>query len=289
MKPHLLKIPLVPEYSFSIRRDVGPHSRNRWHYHPELELVHIKNGTGTRFIGDSIDTFEAGDLLLIGANLPHYWRYDAHYFQAESMPPAEATVVHFTEHFWGESFLALPENKPLRELLERARLGIRVTGECQQQVITQLRQLLTLSGLERLIGLLTILKTIAFSQETVPLSRVPFHSRFDEYDLDRIDQIYAYTFAHASQKIQLADIAKVAHLSPQAFCRYFKSRTRKTYSQFVMEVRIRKACNLLIEKKLSVAQICYESGFRNFSHFNRQFKMLTQLTPLQYQAQYWKQ
>jgi AraC-like DNA-binding protein len=287
MKPELLKVPQTPNSSFTIRRDVVPHFYNRWHYHPEVELVYVEKGSGTRFVGERIENFTEGDLVLIGAHLPHYWRCDESYFQGNTRMMAEATVLHFPEDFLGRSFLDLPENALLRELLEKSRLGLRIGGQTREQVFLLLQELLHLSGPDRLITLLIILKTIASSNEIELLSSYPFvpHS-LAEFEIHRINQIYAYTLAHATEKITLEDIARVAHLSPYSFCRYFKSRTRKTYSRFLIEVRIGMACKYLIENKLSVSQVCLESGFHNFSHFNRQFKALTGLTPLQYQHKY---
>jgi hypothetical protein len=120
MKPQLLKVQVGPSYSFSVRQDNVPFFYNRWRYHPEVELVHIEKGGGTQFIGDHISRFREDDVLLVGSNLPHYWRCDEAYFQNNPGLYAKATVVHFTEDFWGKNFLDLPENKPLKDLLVRS-------------------------------------------------------------------------------------------------------------------------------------------------------------------------
>ncbi|HEX8607571.1 MAG TPA: AraC family ligand binding domain-containing protein, partial [Pedobacter sp.] len=120
MKPQLLKVSNNPVNSFSVRRDEVPYINNRWHYHAEVELIYFKKGNGTQFIGDSIKRFRSGDVLLVGAHLPHYWRFDDVYFNEDQKSSADVVVVHFNENFWGSQFLALPENKILKAILEKA-------------------------------------------------------------------------------------------------------------------------------------------------------------------------
>ncbi|GAA4445937.1 AraC family transcriptional regulator [Nibrella saemangeumensis] len=286
MKPQLLKVPIGIDYSFSVRQDKMPYFYNRWHYHPEIELIHIETGTGTQLIGDSIQNFQDGDVLLVGSNLPHYWRSEDRYFAGQPDMWSTATVVHFQENFWGERFLYLPENRPIRTLLDKAKAGIRVTGTTQHRVQDLLARLLTAPGSERILLLLTTLQTIALSSDVTVLSSSSQFARISEAEADQINRIYAYSIANFQRKISLEEIAEVANVSPNSFCRYFKSRTRKTYSQFLLELRIGHACRLLLEGKLSIAQVCYESGFNNFSNFNKYFKEHTGLSPLKYQQQH---
>ncbi|WP_221393198.1 AraC family transcriptional regulator [Dyadobacter sp. NIV53] len=286
MKPQLLKVPKGLKQSFSIRRDVVLYFYDRWHYHPELELVHIEQGSGTQFVGDNIQNFQSGDLILIGPNLPHYWRCDEKYFQGDTSLYAQATVLHFSENLFGESFLNLPENSAIHELLEKAKRGMKLFGEENKLVKALLQNLLDQKESNPLIALMQILQTLSQSQDIKPLSNTDYQQEFDQHDTDRINQIYQYSLANFQQKISIEDIAEVASISPHSFCRYFKSRSRKTYTQFLLELRIGHACKLLLEGKLSVAQICFESGFNNFANFNKYFKILTRKSPLQYQKEY---
>src|SRR4029453_2195263 len=134
MRPQLLKVSKEPQHSFSVRRDLVPYVNNRWHYHAEVELIHFKKGEGTQFIGDSIKRFKGGDVVLVGSNLPHYWRFDDTYFEEDSKLQADIRVSHFSENFWGEPFLHLPENNHIRQVLEKARRGLQVTGKTKQRV-----------------------------------------------------------------------------------------------------------------------------------------------------------
>jgi len=286
VKPQLLKVPLGLQQSFSIRRDVVLYFYDRWHYHPELELVHIEQGSGTQFVGDNIQNFQSGDLLLIGSNLPHYWRCDEKYFQGNSKLYAQATVLHFSESMFGETFLSLPENKSIRDLLDRARWGMKLLGTENERVKTLLQLLLDQKESNSIIPLLQILETLAQNSEIVQLSNTFNDQDYDQYDTDRINHIYQYSLGNFQQKITIDEIAAVASISPNSFCRYFKSRTRKTYSQFLLEIRIGHACKLLREGRLNIAQTCFESGFNNFANFNKYFKIHTGKSPLQYQKGY---
>jgi len=286
VKPQLLKVPKGLHQSFSIRRDVVLYFYNRWHYHPEIELVHIEQGSGTQFVGDNIQNFQSGDLLLIGPNLPHYWRCDEKYFKGDSQLYAQATVLHFSADLFGDTFRGLPENKAINELLDKAKWGMKLLGKENQQIKTLLQNLLDQVEGNPIISLLQILETLAHSKDIKLLSNSHYQEEYDQHDEDRINQIYKYSLSNFQQKITIEEIAEIANISPNSFCRYFKSRSRKTYSQFLLELRIGHACKLLIDGKLSVAQICYESGFNNFANFNRYFKLHTGKSPLQYQKGY---
>lgn len=274
------------QQSFSIRRDVVLYFYDRWHYHPELELVHIEQGSGTQFVGDNIQSFQSGDLILIGPNLPHYWRCDEKYFRGQSDLYAQATVLHFSQDIFGDIFLNQPENKGIIELLEKAKRGMKLSGQENKTVKMILQNLLDQKEGNPMIALLQILQALSQNQDVKLLSNSDYQEGFDQHDTDRINQIYQYSLANFQQKISIEEISEVANVSPHSFCRYFKSRSRKTYSQFLLEIRIGHACKLLLEAKLSVAQICYESGFNNFANFNKYFKILTQKSPLQYQKEY---
>ena len=121
MRPQLLKVAKESQYSFSVRRDLVPYVNNRWHYHAEVELIHFEQGRGTQFVGDNMKRFNAGDVVLVGANLPHYWRFDDPYFEEDHEQCTDVRVAHFCENFWGGNFLDLPENISLKSLLEKAK------------------------------------------------------------------------------------------------------------------------------------------------------------------------
>jgi AraC-like DNA-binding protein len=286
MKPILRKIDTGMNSSFSIREDIQPFLYNHLHYHPELELTYIRKGKGTRLVKDNIDRFDDGDLILLGANVPHVWRSDSIYFEQLPGVGIEAIAIHFKEDFWGEQFLCLPELKNVRDLFIQSERGLKITGRTKNVVISIMESMLCGSEIERILGLLNILNTISSTREYRALSGTRFSSSYALPNLDRINSIYNYTFDNFQNPIKIKEVAAVANLSPNSFCKYFKTRTSKTYFEFLMEVRIGYACKLLVEQESSVGQVCFECGFNNLSNFNRYFKAMVKLTPLQYAKTY---
>ena len=286
MKPQLLKVPTAPAYSFSVRQDYVPNLNNRWHYHPEVELIHFHRGSGTQFVGDSIKRFSVDDIVLVGANVPHYWRDDDENVSYNKTQQAYSTVVHFTENFWGERFLELAENKPLKIILDKSQRGLMLTGELKNQVAGLLAKMRLAEGPDRIILLMQSLLSMAKSEEFISLSSVGFQYDLSESENDRINSIYEYTLSNFKQKISLEEIASVAGMVPNSFCRYFKARTAKTYSQFLNEIRVGHCCKLLIDNSVSIKQLGFESGFMNFSCFHKRFKEATGLSPQNYRQLY---
>jgi len=285
MKPQLLRVSSGPSSSFSIRQDQVPFINNRWHYHPEIELIYFKEGSGTQFVGDNINTFRSGDVILVGSNLPHYWSFDDKYFNSKVEQP-NVYVAHFCDYFWGKEFLSIPENLPLKNILETAKRGILVTGKTKEYIGYLLEEMLVSNGCRKVILLLEALITISSSDNFITLSSIGFQPNIRQNENDRINCIYQYSLANYKRKIQMEEVAAVAHMSPNSFCRFFKSKTRKTYSNFLIEIRVGTACKLLLENKLSIKEICYESGFNNFASFHKYFKMITSKTPLNYQREF---
>jgi len=286
MKPQLLKVSNNLVNSFSARRDKVPYINNRWHYHAEVELIYFKKGNGTQFIGDNIKRFSSGDIVLVGAHLPHYWKFDDSYFNDEEANNADVIVVHFCENFWGNHFLSLPENKGMKLTLEKAQRGIQILDKSKKHIGDLMEEILLATGPRRIILLMEALLAIETSAQAKPLSSMGFRNNFEETENDRINAIYNYSLTHFKRKIHMEEMASVANISPNSFCRYFKTRTRKTYTQFISEIRVGHACKLLIEDSMNVKQICYESGFHNFASFHKHFKIITGQSPLNYQKSY---
>jgi AraC-like DNA-binding protein len=288
MKPQLLKVSNDLVHSFSSRQDRVPYVNNRWHYHPEVELIYFREGNGTQFVGDSIQRFQSGDVVLLGANLPHYWRFDDVYFEDAENNHADVSVIHFCENFWGDAFLQLPENAIIRNILEKAKRGVQINGDDKLKLGKLVEAIVHTEGPKKLISLMEALMAIGGSKQLKVISSISSRNDFAQAENDRINAIYDYSIANFKRKIQMEEMAAVANISPNSFCRYFKSRTRKTYSQFINEIRIGHACKLLIENKINVKQVCYESGFHNFASFHKYFKSITGKSPLNYQKEIFK-
>lgn len=267
--------------AIAVKRNSDQNFLKLWHYHPELELVVILKSKGTRLIGDSIKKFQPKDVVLIGKNLPHMWLSDPEYFQPESKLRAEAISVHFNEDFLGKSFQQLQELKPIVDLLEKAKQGIQfknVPKPLRHAIIN----LYSETGFNKIHYLLAILNQLALHTDFKLLASSGYVAslKFEEPKLS--NNAVAYIFKNFNKPIDLNTVANVVHMNPSAFSRSFKRVHRKTFSQYVNEIRIGYACKLLMDNELSIASIAYESGFNNLSNFNRQFKVLKKMSPSAY-------
>lgn len=286
MKPHLLKVSLNPESSFNILQKKGVDFYNQWHFHPEVELIYVHKGRGTRFIGTDVHRFEPDELFLFGSNLAHMWRCDPEYFQKDSKQKAEVTIIYFHHDFLGDRFFNLPELKGIESLLEKAKQGIKITGHTKVQIKELMSKLSEARGSERIITLLTILEKIANSKEKQYINSIYHEIKIEKAEANRLNKVFQYISDNFQRKITLSEIASVANLSAKAFCRYFKSKTRKTFYDFLLEVRVAHACDLLLEKDMPIYEVCYDCGFNNLSNFNRYFKKIMEKTPTNYKWEF---
>ncbi|WP_461453353.1 AraC family transcriptional regulator [Mucilaginibacter sp.] len=286
MKPQLVKIPYELEHSFSVRKDIAPNINNRWHYHPEVELIYFHKGAGTQFVGDHISQFTPGDVVIVGKNLPHFWKYDDCYLKEVITSEPFSTVIHFHENFIGERFLHLPETKPIKLLLEKAKRGILFKGSESTDGGEFIERVFQSKGINKITTLIECLSALAEKDRTLPLSSIGFKYDFPDSENKRITSIYSHTLSNFHKKLSLDEVSQIAGMTINSFCRYFKYHTGKTYIEFLNGIRIGYACKLLIANQTSVKQICYECGFNNFSCFHRVFKRLTGKTPQAYQDDY---
>lgn len=288
MKPILEKIAWPQNQSFFFRDVEQPYFSTPWHFHPEIEIILIENGHGSRYVGDSISNFYSGDLVITGSNTPHVWSSSPEFYNSESDLIARAIVIQFEENFWGETFSDLPELHKIKSFLNEAKRGIRFEKQTRKQLEKYMLELPSLMGMSSLMQLLTMLDIMTSSSEFYYLSSPNYKSEsINTVDEHRMEVIYNHVLRHYQREIPLDEISSLINLTPPSFCRYFKLRTNKAFSSFVNEMRIGSASKLLIENNLSISQVCYESGFNHLSNFNRQFKKIKNMTPSEYQRKYW--
>jgi AraC-like DNA-binding protein len=280
-----LKKTLSSIHSFIVKEFQDPMFDPNWHFHPEYQLFCVLEGSGTRFIGDTINHFAAGDMVFLGPNIPHLWRSDDYLNHSKELK-ARGLVIYFEEDFLGKDFFEKQEMILLKQLFERAGRGVEITGATHARVLTKMHDLVQKEGFERIMGLLDILHTIASSEDYNLIASLGFENNYKQTETERMRVVHEYVMCHFRQEISLEKVAALANMSPSAFCRYFKARANKTFSDFVSEIRIGHACRLLIEANLSVTQIAYECGYKTISNFNRQFKEIVKESPLKYQHHY---
>jgi AraC-like DNA-binding protein len=285
MKPVFEQTPRTQWESFhcEVVRNNSYHAA--WHFHPEYQLTLVVKGYGHRLVGDNITPLRPGDMVLVGANLPHVWQQEPTRRRTSS-PPVHAIIIRFLETFAGRDFLEIPEIKLVRGLLHRSMRGLVATGATRKIVAEKMRQLPATTGLERISGLLSILNDLAKSKGLKPVAGRGFLPKLDSSDQDRMQHVCHFINTRLSEPIHRTQVAREAHLSEGAFSRFFRLRTGKTLPQFVNELRVGRACRLLVEDEAKITDIALNCGVFNLANFNRQFIEITGLTPRDYRRQF---
>ena len=275
MKPLIEKLPLSEDRSFVAQTHRTPNFEVPWHQHVEYELILFKEGAGLSFIGNYVGEFETGDIFFLGSNVPHTFQ------KSNADLITSAVVVHFKENFWGDEILNLPESKSVRRLLQRSMNGLKINGKTKEMLQPLVQSLEIEKGFWRITKLCDCLSILSETKDYITVSTQEIKA-LNPRDKDRIDSVFQYTMENFKEPIKLSLIANKAGMSIPAFCSYFKKRTKKTYIDFVNEVRIGYACKLLLTTQTSVLQICFECGFNTVANFNRQFLKIKKTTPSQY-------
>lgn len=283
-KPSLERISPAFGSSFLVRRyiDSCKNDLANWHYHPEVELIHVNGGSGKRHIGKHLSYFNDGDLVLMGANLPHYG------FTDRLTGNRSETVIQMREDFLGEHFFEIPEMAPIRRMLDMARKGLAFHGETKKVVGAKIEALAFVEQYDRLLGLLAVLRDLALSDEYQVLNADGVVLAIGPKENDRMNKVYDYIRKHFKEHISLDEIADEVSMTPPAFARYFKKISRKTFTKFLNEYRVVHASKLLAETSQSITDVSFESGFNNFSHFNKMFKEFTGKSPSAYRGEFKK-
>ncbi|NNV55680.1 AraC family transcriptional regulator [Limnovirga soli] len=272
---------LVQSYVAVIERD-EPHFKAPFHYHPELELVYVKEGNGKRIIGDKIDSFEEGDMVFVGANLPHVWLNDELYYKGFPHLNAKAIVLYFNKEVFSNNFYALNESTKINDLFNRAGRGLKINGKTREKIADKLEKLTKKKDLDRLIGLMEVMNIMAVSKDIECITSETYSCTSLHSKNDRLADVYKYITTHYNKNISLDEIAKIANLTPNAFCRLFKQRTNKHFVEYLNEVRISQACKFLLEMNFNISEIAFQCGYKTLSNFNKIFKKTTGLSPKEY-------
>ncbi len=284
MKPLLFDVKSSLRNSIYLKEVKSRHLNDLFHFHNAFEIALVIKGTGRRIVGDSIENFSDGDLTLLAPNLPHANYSDKKYHEKATSTRVHAIVVYFEPDWITDSHLNSKDFAPLKVLLSQLRRGIKLADTTQQVVTNLILGLRNADGLQATIILLQILDTISRSGNYSCLASPGYANTYDEHNIIKIHNVYKYVMENFTNKIMLEDIAAVAFMTPPAFCKYFKSKTNKTFTCFVNEIRIGYACQLLIDGNLDISSVCYQCGFSNFTSFNENFKHFKGITPSAYRS-----
>jgi AraC-like DNA-binding protein len=277
VKTLIQKVALDASQSFACRVYETPNFETNWHKHPEYELITILKGHGTAMIGDHVCDYKVHDVFFLAGNLPHWFKKN------HPNMTGSVLVVHFTGDCWGQGLLDMPEMKAVQSLLKKNN-GLLLQKSLRKEVIQAMNAIHTTKGFEKLLLLFQCLHTIGSSSQYKILTEDFSNPAIAVNPV--IEQIIDYSFKHFLEPVTLEEIADVANMTIPTFCRFFKKNIKKTYFDFIRDLRISHACKLLNNTDKPILEICYESGYKSWAHFSKQFKEVKEQTPSQYRKQF---
>ncbi|MDT0607350.1 AraC family transcriptional regulator [Croceitalea rosinachiae] len=276
MRVYPFTIPKMPEENIIVQEDKSQTFFDRLHQHEEIQISHIIRGQGKLIVGNNISGYTSGDTFAIGSNVPHLFQ------SAPSNTSSHMVSLFFLPQAFGNNFFRLPEMQELNSFFEDVKFGLSIKNR-PHNLFEHFNNLKTANRFLLFTSLLDILRIISL-EETALLSGKPYSKSISNNQGKRLQLIFDYVIKNFDQKIALETIAGVAHLTTNAFCRFFKQRTNKSFFTFLAEVRIAHACQLLLENNdLSMTEVADCSGFNSISNFNKQFKSIKGISPSGYQ------
>ena len=278
MKPSFESVYATANASFLVRKFEEKKFSAPYHFHPEYELTIILHGFGKRYVGTHMNDFFPGDFVLLGANLPHCWKTD----ESATADNCSSVVIQFQKNFLGEDFFSKPEMSGIAALLHKSSHGLQFTGDTgawQQQLLSLLNEK---DAFKKLVLLLDLLHQLAAVKDYRLLDKQNSYSQLSATGQERMHAVMAYIVDNFQSDITLGAAALAANMTPQAFCKYFKKITRKTFIEAVTDYRIDFAIRQLVHTGKPIAQIGFDSGFNDISNFHKTFKARLNISPLGY-------
>lgn len=256
-----------------------------WHFHSQYELIYVAESHGQCFVGDCIEQYSAGDIILLGSNVPHYMRSNDIYHSGETSLRVQGTIIQFEQNFLQYSLMYYPQLLLIKTLLEEAKRGILFPKKAIEGITKQVVDFPQLKGFRQISVLLEILQELANTSQRKSLASACYYEKLPSMGNKRMDKIISFINGNYTRNLKLDEVAEMANMNTTAFCRFFKEATGKTFLQYVMDMRTGYACKLLTIGDLDVAQVAIDSGFESISNFNRIFKQKNKMTPVQYRKQ----
>lgn len=282
MKELLEQIKHDPEASFFIGTFQDHIEKSIWHYHQEYELSFITEGSGKRIVGDSNESFNPGDLIFIGPRIPHVWIPHDYHLMQHSGRTLESVYLLFNPAILPPGLLILPEFSSVKKALKLSQRGIRIEGNSLNQVSERMLQLPYLDYLKRLTYFYEIMDIIGRSKTFSYLASESYLSGKFRSNNNRISLIHEHLMKNYHEKVNLHEISELTHMAEGSICRLFKSETGLTIFEYLNKMKVDLSIQMLLHTDLCIEEISYDSGFNNLSHYNRQFKKITGMTPTGY-------
>jgi AraC-like DNA-binding protein len=281
MNPEFVAVDLLPDESFSVGESRTSGGSTLLNYHRGCQITLIVHGFGQRIIGDQVTRYHDGDLAMMGPYLPHCWNEDDH------ATAHHAIVVSFEEDFLGQGSFTRPEFSAITNLVQRARRGICPQGATRDAITAIMLRLPQLSGMPRLLALLNLLHiwSTAPPDEVVTVASEAYAMPVSDVDEDRLERVFRYIHAHLDQPLSRPEVAKLINLSDSAFSRFFVARVGRSLPIYINELRIGRACRLLLETDRTITTIAHACGYDTLANFNRQFLQVKKMTPTAFRQQ----
>lgn len=255
------------------------------HNHPEYEINLVMGISGTRIVGDSTERYTDCDLVLIGPYLYHKWDGDAHL--QESGQPYRVLTIQFAIDLFSEQFLRKDRFYKIHKLLQDSSRGIRFYGKTFEEALNIMLRLAEGRGFANVIDFLCLLDLLSESNESEILASAGFSPHAQRSGDNRIQVAYSYILRHfTNPELRINDVAAQVNMSPSAFSHFFRKCAFRSFTQFLIDVRVGHACKLLLDTDDPVKLIAYKSGFNNLSNFNRLFKKYRSCKPEEYRQQH---
>lgn len=285
MSALLEKIVVKKDESFFIGIFQDNLDKSTWHYHNNYEISFITEGSGKRIVGDSIEEFQPGDLVFLGHNLPHVWIADKE-IRIPSNRTLEMVFLQFTSNVLSPQLLSLPELSFIKRALDLSERGIQIIGDTLNEVSEIMLQLPYLKSFDRMLHFFKMMDIIGKSKTNVQLaSKEYFKLRFRTGN-KRIAVIHEYLMNNYREEIDLKQLAALVNMAEGSLCRFFKMNMGMTVFEYLNQIKVEFACKLLMDRDLSIMEVCLDSGFNNLSHFNKQFKKTTGVPPSKYRRRF---
>ncbi|NTI78549.1 helix-turn-helix domain-containing protein [Rhizobium rhizogenes] len=273
--------PIIPRPSefFVWRNDDYPMPWSVWNAHPECEIHLICRSEGTCHVGDHIGAFREGDLFIVGRDLPHDWVTP---LDRGDKIEGRDVVIQFDEDRLLKAHMLFPELSRLEAFLRTARRGMMFHGQTRAAGGELVLEIGSSTGVERLALLLKLLHLLSSSDEHVLLSSAGFAPNASAVVNRVVSEVLQLINANISSGIRLSDCAAAARMTETSFSRFFRKNTGHTFTRYLSELRMAKACELLTQTQLPISQICARVGYENLSNFNRAFLLLRGMSPRSY-------
>jgi YesN/AraC family two-component response regulator len=283
MKVVQFTIPVSKENTIVVQEDILPHYYNHLHRHREVQIEWVVEGSGILIAGNYMQRFEAGEVYIIGANQSHIFKNDEAYFNPDEKKQVHSVSIFFDPYQLSQNILSLPEMTGIRKFVDGLHNGFQIpeaAGDAIKKTIVEVKQN---KESQRVAAFISLMHLFSTTRDMKPLATNNSEQLISDVEGIRMDQIFQYLVTNYKKHISLAEISEVANLTPQAFCRYFKKHTDKTFVSFLNEVRVNEACKIILSGRFdSFSNISYQTGFDNVTNFNRVFKKTIGKSPGEY-------